>query len=54
LTSVTFANPNGWWRTQDANATSGTAISAESLADPVTAAQYLRSNYLYDYWFRIE
>ena len=54
LTSVTFVNPNGWWRTQGANATSGRDITAESLADPATAAQYLRSNYLYYYWFRTE
>ena len=54
LTSVTFANPNGWWRTQYANATSGTDITAESLADPATAAEYLKSTYLYYYWFRTE
>ena len=54
LTSVTFANPNGWWRASSANAISGTAIAAESLADPATAAQYLRWTYEEYYWFRTE
>ena len=55
LTSVTFANPNGWWYAYSADATSGTAIAAESLADPATAAKYLKSS-TYDnyYWFRTE
>ena len=56
LTSVTFANPNGWWGTEDSNATSGTDIAAESLADPATAAKYLRSLAYYGnyYWYRTE
>jgi hypothetical protein len=29
-------------------------ISAESLADPATAAKYLRSSYYDYYWFRTE
>ena len=53
LTSVTFANPNGWWYANSADATSGTAISAESLADPATAAGYL-GWYVSYYWFRTE
>ena len=54
LTSVTFANPNGWWYAYSADATSGTNISAESLADPATAAQYLRLSYYDYYWHRTE
>jgi hypothetical protein len=54
LTSVTFANPNGWWYANSADATSGTNISAEYLADPATAAEYLKLYYLSDYWFRTE
>jgi hypothetical protein len=54
LTSVTFANHNGWWRASSANAISGTDISAESLADPATAAKYLKSTYNNYYWFRTE
>ena len=54
LTSVTFVNPNGWWRTQDANATSGTDLSASDLSNPSTAAQYLTTNYAWNYWYRTE
>ena len=54
LTSVTFANPNGWWYAYSADATSGTDISASDLSNPTTAAEYLRLNYLYYYWFRTE
>ena len=54
LTSVTFVNPNGWWYANGANATSGMAIAAESLADPAPAAQYLKSTYLSYYWYRTE
>ena len=54
LTSVTFANPNGWWYAKSANATSGTDIAAEYLADPATAAKYLKSAYYNYYWFRTE
>ena len=53
LTSVTFANPNGWWYASSAGATSGTDISAKSLADPATAAQSLKYYRSY-YWFRTE
>ena len=52
LASVTFENPNGWWRSFSSTATSGTAISADSLADPATAATYLRSTYYGYYWKR--
>ena len=52
LTSVTLTNPEGWWVSEDANATSGTALSAEELANASTAAWYLRSNYGSYYWHR--
>ena len=54
LTSVTFANPNGWWYASSADATSGTALSADSLSDASTAAWYLGSCYYDYYWFRTE
>ena len=54
LTSATFANPNGWWYSNSADATSGTDISAESLAAPATAAEYLKSTYNNYYWYRTE
>ena len=54
LTSVIFANPNGWWRAGSANATSGTAISASKLSNTATAAEYLKSTYYDYYWFRTE
>ena len=52
--SVTFTNPNGWWYASDANATSGTAISASDLSKSYTAAKYLKSSYCNYYWFRTE
>ena len=54
LTSVTFVNPNGWWYAYDVDATSGTAIPADSLSNPATAAQYLKSTYDNRYRFRTE
>jgi hypothetical protein len=52
LTSVTFENTNGWWISTDSTATSGTAISADELADPSAVAQYLTSTYRSHYWKR--
>ena len=52
LTSVTFENTEGWWVSEDANATSGTELSFASLADPATVARYLRSTYHNYYWKR--
>ena len=46
LTSVTFENPNGW-------SADGEVIPAAGLADPATAAQYLRVAYRWDVWTRI-
>ena len=45
LTSVTFANPNGW-------SVGGKAIPAADLADPATAAEYLRETYNNYEWTR--
>ena len=48
LTSVIFKDPTGWWY----GGSSGTAISESSLANASTAAYYLRSNYVWKYWFK--
>mgnify|MGYP006070962085 CR=1 FL=1 len=45
LTSVIFENQNGW-------STNGEALSAEDLADPATAAEYLTDTYLGGIWTR--
>lgn len=52
LKSVTFENVNGWWRTKDSSATSGTSISADELSDVSIAAEYLRNEYSNYYWIR--
>ena len=52
LTSVTFENPYGWWYSSSSTATSGTSISSSSLANPSTAATYLKSTYRYYFWKR--
>jgi len=52
LTSVTFETPNGWWLADSADATSGADIAAAELADPATAAQYLKDTYYNRYWHR--
>lgn len=52
LTSVTFENTEGWWYAFYPYETSGTSISATDLADPATAAKYLRSTYYDYYWHR--
>ena len=52
LTSVTFENTEGWWCSTDSTATSGTAIASSELADPSTAAAYLRSTYCDYSWHR--
>ena len=54
LTSVTFEKTDGWWYASDANATSGTAISADRLSNTSTAAGDMNSPYTYHYWFRTE
>ncbi len=52
LTSVTFEETSGWFVSRDSSATSGTDISADSLSDKSTAAEYLTDNYSYCYWKR--
>ena len=52
LLNVTFENPNGWWYSSDSTASSGTSISSSALADPSTAAIYLKSTYSDYYWKR--
>ena len=52
LTRVIFENPNGWWYSSSNSATSGTSISSSALADPSTAATYLKSTYAEYYWKR--
>ena len=54
LTSVTFANPNGWECEYYNDATIVIAISASDLSNPATAAQYLKLTYGNFYWFRTE
>lgn len=50
ITSVTFTDPDGWWHSKLPDATSDTTFPAESLADPATAATYLKSTYSDYYW----
>ena len=52
LTSVEFKNTSGWWRSASQTATSGTSINETDLANPTTAATYLKSTYSYQYWKR--
>ena len=52
LTSVTFENTSSWWVSTSSSATSGTTISESDLADPSTAANYLKSTYYKYYWKR--
>ena len=52
LTSVIFENTQGWWYTLSYSSTSGTSISSSYLANPATAAWYLRSTYNNYYWKR--
>ena len=52
LTSATFENPEGWWYASSSSATEGTSIPSEELADPSTAATYLKTTYKDKYWKR--
>ena len=52
LTSVTFEITEGWWYASSSTATSGTEIASSDLADPSTAATYLKSRYFTYYWRR--
>ena len=51
LTSVTFEETSGWFVSTSSSATSGTDISAGSLSDKSTAAEYLTDTY-YDYYWK--
>ena len=48
LTSITFAEPTGWWRTTSSTATSGTSIDLSNASQNVT---YFKSDY-YNQYFR--
>ena len=52
LTSVTFEKTSGWFVSRSSSATSGIDISADSLSDKSTAAQFLGSGYSNYYWKR--
>lgn len=52
LTSVTFENTTGWWRSSSSTATSGTSIASSALANASTAATYLTDTYDFYYWYR--
>ena len=52
LMSVTFENPNGWWRSSLSTATNGTNISSALLSNKLTAAEHLTSTYCGYYWKR--
>ena len=55
LTSVTFENTEGWWVSEDKNATSGTELSSALLANASTAARYLRDySYYRDYYWHCD
>jgi ribosomal protein L2 len=49
LSTVTFADPNGWYVTQTKNASSGTNVTLTSAS---TAASYLKLTYLKYYWYK--
>ena len=52
LTSVTFEDPEGWYRTINIGAASGTDLASEDLSDPATAAEYLKETYYNRYWYK--
>lgn len=52
LTSVTFANTNGWKVSYDIDMSNAIDISSSDLANTATAAQYLTNTYRYYYWQR--
>ena len=54
LTSIIFFKTEWWWYAESAYATSGTAISADDLSNPIIAAEYLKLNHNVYYWFRTE
>lgn len=52
LIKVIFENTSGWWVSTSSTATSGTSVFESNLANPATAATYLKSNYCSYYWKR--
>ena len=52
LTNVTFENTSGWRISSSSTETSGTIIPENDLANPSTAATYLKSTYCDYYWKR--
>ena len=52
LVILTFENPDGWWYSSSADATSGTSISATDLSDASNAAKYLSDMFYNYYWKR--
>lgn len=51
LTSVTFADTNGWYVATTEGATSGTNLTSADLANTSTAATYLKKTYKNYYWY---
>ena len=51
ISDATFKNTSGWWCATTKNATSGTNIAKEDLANPATAASYLKDTHYLQYWF---
>ena len=49
LTSVTFEDPNGWYVARAQDDPSGTKVT---LTNPSTNAKYLKSTFLYFYWYK--
>lgn len=52
LESVTFADADGWKCGENDGATRGFSLSATSLANPTTAATFLKDTYSDYYWFK--
>ena len=52
LTSVTFEDTTGWFYSSNPNATSGTDLSSNDLANASTAATYLSNTYKNYYWIK--
>lgn len=53
LTSVFFSDTSGWYCSGNSNYTDGAAIDSATLADPGTAATYLKDAYRGTYWYKL-
>lgn len=51
LTSAKFNDTSGWYCSSSETATSGTNLKASDLANTSTAATYLTSDHMREYWF---